>query len=178
MGARRGAGPRVEPGTERLPWSSRRRGPARAARQSRRPAHEAAAPSRARPPGPSRPPRLDVTAACLDRPQLAVASPAQGPAGRPDSLVFLGAEDGGQVFRHFPADDSGTAADAADYADVPPETSPDATTLSPPVVATLSNWERRCWRGGGTKSVRRLRPLPWRLRTPWRPGGSRALLAA
>lgn len=145
---------------ERPRWSSRRRGPARAARQSRRPAHEAAAPSRARSPGPSQPPRLDVTAACLDRHPLPVASPAQVPAGRPYSLVFFGAEDGGQVFRHFRADDSGTAADAADYADVPPETSPDATTLSPPVVATLSNWERCCQRGGGTKSMRRLRPYP------------------
>lgn len=33
VGARRGAGPRVEPAMERPPWSSRRRGPARAARQ-------------------------------------------------------------------------------------------------------------------------------------------------
>lgn len=39
-----------------------------------------------------------------------------------------------------------------------PVTSPDATTLSPPVVEVLSNWERRCQRGGGTKSARRLRP--------------------
>lgn len=45
-------------------------------------------------------------------------APAQVPVGLPYSLVFLGAEDGGQVFRHFPAGASDTAADAADSPDV------------------------------------------------------------
>lgn len=65
MRARRGARPRVEPGVERPPWSSRRRGPARAARQvpPSGPRGGGAEPRDAARPEP--PARLDATATRL-----------------------------------------------------------------------------------------------------------------
>lgn len=145
--------------------------------RSRRPAHEAAAPRRARPPGPLGPPRLGAAIACLGRHPLAHRRPGPSP-GRPPLLTCLSRC---RRWRpSIPPFSSGRLRHGSQRRRLsrrPRKTSPDATTLSTPVVAAPSNWKRRCLRGGGTKNPRKLRPRPWRLRTPCRPGGSRALPA-
>lgn len=101
-------------------------------------AHEAAAAPEAGRAAAPLPPAPGAPAAAPARPLGPGA-----PAGGPHSLVFLGTENGGQVLRHFlPAAD--TAADAADPARRPRETSPGRDDARPAPTA----W-RRCPIGRG-----------------------------
>lgn len=148
------------------------RPPGRTRRQRATPeAGRAARPSPRRPAGPPAASRAPPPSLAARRPPPWPGTPAAGS----HSLVFLGAEDGGQILRHFPpaAAAADTAADADDPSRRPRETSPGRDDSRP----TPTAW-RRCpigrdaacaWAGLGARVRHRPRGPGARAPPAWAP---------